>query len=256
MGVAAAQEPSPGASPAALPSPLPEWAAANSSGDADRLLALYTDDALWQEVAIGLAAQGEDEIRAHLDRLYTAVPDITVDVTSGFVAGDHAVVEWKVTGTYSSDFPGLPPAAGQHFSIRGASVFELADGKIRDTDIGTPTCSGAARAPPVQHRAAGHTAAVVPAEPLSGAKSGDAQPEEPAKKPVLNQSPRDSGDDFASHVVRWNLNPSVRHRPTTNSFRVGNSCLPPGCAPARAVIRPTRARRMSPSWLCLALPAR
>jgi hypothetical protein len=28
-------------------------------------------------------------------------------------------------------FPGLPPATGQHFSFRGASVFELADGKIR-----------------------------------------------------------------------------------------------------------------------------
>ena len=126
-----AQEASPGASPAALPSPLAEWAAAYSSGDADRLLALYTDDALWEEVAIGLAAHGHDEIRAHLDRLYTAVPDFTVDVTNGFVAGNQAVVEWEISGTYSSDFPGLPPAAGQHFSIRGASVFELADGKIR-----------------------------------------------------------------------------------------------------------------------------
>src|SRR5918993_1489405 len=126
-----AQEASPGASPAALPSPLAEWAAAYSSGDADRLLALYTDDALWEEVAIGLAAHGHDEIRAHLDRLYTAVPDFTVDVTNGFVAGDQAVVEWEISGTYSSDFPGLPPATGQHFSIRGASVFELADGKIR-----------------------------------------------------------------------------------------------------------------------------
>src|SRR5918998_626640 len=81
MGIVAAQEASPGASPAALPAPLAEWAAAYSSGDADRLLALYTDDALWEEVAIGLAAHGQDEIRAHLDRLYTAVPDFTVDVS-------------------------------------------------------------------------------------------------------------------------------------------------------------------------------
>src|SRR5918993_4122602 len=129
--IVAAQEASPGASPAALPSPLAEWAAAYSSGDAHRLLALYTEDALWEEVAIGLTAHGRDEIRAHLDRLYTAVPDFAVDVTNGFVAGDQAVVEWEISGTYSSDFPGLPPAAGQHFSLRGASVFELADGKIR-----------------------------------------------------------------------------------------------------------------------------
>jgi steroid delta-isomerase-like uncharacterized protein len=129
--ISAAQEASPAAPPATLPPPLAEWAAAYSSGDADRLLALYTDDALWEEVAIGLAASGQDEIRAHLDRLFTAVPDFTVDVTNGFVAGDQAVVEWVISGTYSADFPGLPPAAGQHFSLRGASVFELTDGKIR-----------------------------------------------------------------------------------------------------------------------------
>jgi steroid delta-isomerase-like uncharacterized protein len=129
--ISAAQEASPAAPPATLPPPLAEWAAAYSSGDADRLLALYTDDALWEEVAIGLAAHGQDEIRAHLDRLFTAVPDFTVDVNNGFVAGDQAVVEWVISGTYSADFPGLPPAAGQHFSLRGASVFELTDGKIR-----------------------------------------------------------------------------------------------------------------------------
>jgi steroid delta-isomerase-like uncharacterized protein len=130
-GLVAAQEASPGASPAVLPSPLAEWAEAVNSGDVDQVLALFTDDGVWEEVAIGLAAQGPDEIGAHLDRLFTAVPDITFDVSSGFVAGDRAVVEWTVSGTYSSDFPGLPPAAGQRFSFRGASVVELADGKIR-----------------------------------------------------------------------------------------------------------------------------
>src|SRR3954469_23009266 len=126
-----AQEASPAASPVALPAPLAQWAAAYTTADADRLLALYTDNALWEEVAIGLVAHGQDAIRAHLDRLYTAVPDFTVDVTNGFVSGDQAVVEWVISGTYSSDFPGLPPAAGQHFTIRGASVFDLTNGKIR-----------------------------------------------------------------------------------------------------------------------------
>jgi steroid delta-isomerase-like uncharacterized protein len=128
----AAQEASPAASPSALPSPLlTEWLAAFNAGDPDRLLALYTDDALWEEVAIGLEAQGQEQIRAHLERLFTAAPDITYEPMDAFVAGDHAVVEWVVTGTYQADFPGLPPAAGQPFTFRGASVFELADGEIR-----------------------------------------------------------------------------------------------------------------------------
>jgi hypothetical protein len=60
-------------------------------------------------VAIGLAAQGPEEIGAHLDRLFTAVPDLSFDVRSGFVSGDQAVVEWTVSGTYRRDFSGLPP---------------------------------------------------------------------------------------------------------------------------------------------------
>jgi steroid delta-isomerase-like uncharacterized protein len=127
----AAQEASPAASPAALPPLLEEWLAAFNAGDTDQLLALFTDDGLWEEPAIGLAARGQDEIRAHLEPLFTAVPDLNYAVTSSVVAGDGAVVEWVVTGTYRADFPELPPAAGQPFSFRGASVFEMEDGKIR-----------------------------------------------------------------------------------------------------------------------------
>jgi steroid delta-isomerase-like uncharacterized protein len=114
-----------------LPPLLAQWLAAFNAGDSERLLALYTDDAQWQEVAIGLDAQGPDQIRAHLERLFAATPDIAYAPTGGFVAGDHAVLEWVVSGTYRHDFPGLPPAAGQPFTFRGVSVFALADDKIR-----------------------------------------------------------------------------------------------------------------------------
>jgi steroid delta-isomerase-like uncharacterized protein len=127
----AAQEASPAASPEALPPLLAEWLAAFNAGDADQLLALYADDALWEEPAIGLFASGQDQIRAHLDNLFRAAPDIAYEVTNAVVTEDGAVLEWAVTGAYAADFPGLPPAAGQPFSFRGASVFELEDGGIR-----------------------------------------------------------------------------------------------------------------------------
>jgi steroid delta-isomerase-like uncharacterized protein len=127
----AAQEASPAASPAALPPLLAEWLAAFNAGDADRLLALAADDALWEEPAIGLSARGQDQIRAHLEALFAAAPDIAYEVTDAVVTDDGAVLEWVVTGAYVADFPGLPPATGQPFSFRGASVFELADGRVR-----------------------------------------------------------------------------------------------------------------------------
>ena len=109
---------------------LEEWLAAFNAGDPDRLLTLFTDDGLWEEPAFGLAARGPDEIRAHLERLFTAAPDIGYAVTSSVVAGDGAVVEWVVTGTYRADFPGLPRRRPT-LLVPGASVFEMTDGKIQ-----------------------------------------------------------------------------------------------------------------------------
>src|SRR4051794_33067994 len=84
-GLVVAQEASPTASPAVIPPPLTQWAAAVNSGDVDAVLSLFTEDGVWEEVAIGLVASGPDEMGAHLDRLFTAVPDITFDVSNGFV---------------------------------------------------------------------------------------------------------------------------------------------------------------------------
>ena len=36
------------------------------------------------------------------------------------------------TGTYFGQFPGLPPGRGQSVTIRGTSILQLEDGKIRE----------------------------------------------------------------------------------------------------------------------------
>src|SRR5688572_32188895 len=82
--------------PADLPSVLAEWEAAMATHDPDRILALYAADAIWEEVPLNLVARGAAEIRAHLERLFAATPDIAYDVTGGFVAGDRATAEWSI----------------------------------------------------------------------------------------------------------------------------------------------------------------
>jgi steroid delta-isomerase-like uncharacterized protein len=129
--LAAAQNASPAASPAAVPSELADWAAAWAVGDVEGVLAAFTDDADFEEVPIGVVTHGQDELRAHLEGLKAAFPDISIVVTDGFVAGDRAAAEWTFTGTYSGQFPGLPPGAGQTGTVRGASILELEGGKVR-----------------------------------------------------------------------------------------------------------------------------
>ena len=116
--------------PSALPSVLAEWEAAMATHDPDHILALYTADAVWEEVPLGLVATGQPEIRAHLEHLFAATPDITYDVTGGFATANEAVAEWTISGTLTGDFPGLPPGVGQPYTVRGASVFQVEDGEI------------------------------------------------------------------------------------------------------------------------------
>ena len=130
-GAVVAQEASPAASPAAIPEPLATWAAALAAGDPEGIVATYTEDAVFEEVPIGVVTHGQDELRAHLDQLQAALGFSQV-VTDAFVAGDWAAAEWVFTGTYSGQFPGLPPGMGQSVTIRGTSILQLEGGKIRE----------------------------------------------------------------------------------------------------------------------------
>jgi ketosteroid isomerase-like protein len=51
------------------------------------------------------------------------------ELTAGFTADDWAAMEWLMSGTHERDLPGMP-AAGKTFSVRGATILELRDGRI------------------------------------------------------------------------------------------------------------------------------
>jgi len=103
---------------------LNEWAAAWSSHDPDRVLALFTDDCVYEDVPFGVVIHGKEELRAFATAAFDAVPDLTFQLTNRFAAGSLAAMEWAMSGTHKGDFPGLP-ATGKGFSaLRGATVIE------------------------------------------------------------------------------------------------------------------------------------
>jgi steroid delta-isomerase-like uncharacterized protein len=106
------------------------WAAAWSSHDMDQVLPLYTDNSVHEDVTIGAVKHGKEEIRAFGHDFISGFPDFKIEMTSGFVAGDFGAGEWIMTGTHAGDRPGRP-ASGKAISVRGASIAELRDGKIR-----------------------------------------------------------------------------------------------------------------------------
>src|SRR5688500_9378427 len=98
-----------------------------SSGDAAQVAALYTEDAVREDIPTGITSRGRAEIEAFATGLFETDADVRLVVTDGFVGEMWAVVEWTFTGTREETGGGV--------RFRGASGLALEGGLIRqETD--------------------------------------------------------------------------------------------------------------------------
>src|SRR5918995_6956647 len=119
-----AQEASPVAGGSSI---LAAYGEAWSSGDAAQVAALYTEDAVREDVPTGITSRGRAEIEALAAGLFETDADVRLVVTDGFAGETWAVVEWTFTG--------IRQETGGEVTFRGASVLELEDSQIRqETD--------------------------------------------------------------------------------------------------------------------------
>jgi steroid delta-isomerase-like uncharacterized protein len=95
---------------------------------------LWREDGVEDMVPTGVL-RGRDAIIRNLADLFAAVPDLETTVKR-LVAGDQqAVVEWRMSGTFSGvAYQGIEPT-GKPVEIRGLELFELDDGKIASTTV-------------------------------------------------------------------------------------------------------------------------
>jgi steroid delta-isomerase-like uncharacterized protein len=102
-----------------------------TSKDLNQLDALYTHDAVYEDVPDGTAYEGLEAIKKSLSEDITYAPDVRVEVVSILVSEDRGALEWVWSGTQTGDIPGLMPATGKPFSVRGVSLFEFESNKIK-----------------------------------------------------------------------------------------------------------------------------
>jgi steroid delta-isomerase-like uncharacterized protein len=98
--------------------------------DEGALLSLFTEDCVYVDIATGVISRGQDELKAFIRETFAWSPDIKFELKSFFTAGDWAASEWIMSGTHSGDAPGMP-ATGKAFSVPGAWITEMHDGKIK-----------------------------------------------------------------------------------------------------------------------------
>ena len=104
---------------------IAEWAERWSAHDVDGLIRLFTDDAVYQDVPMGAVSRGANQLREFASSVLSRVPDITFEMRSTFVDGTAGTAEWIMRGTRGVS------GATKRFEVRGVSVFEFTDSKIR-----------------------------------------------------------------------------------------------------------------------------
>jgi ketosteroid isomerase-like protein len=97
--------------------------AAFNRRDVDRLMALMTDDCVYESAGPapdGVHLVGQKAVRKAWEQLFQNRPDVVFDGEETFVAGDRAVARWIMLWT----------ADGKQEHIRGLDIFRVESGKI------------------------------------------------------------------------------------------------------------------------------
>ncbi len=102
-----------------------KWIAAWNSHNPDKMLPLFTDDIVYEDVAFGEVSHGNAELRKFFLSEIEGVPDLELKLERANIHGGHGTIEWTFSGTDKGVYK-----TGKKFSVRGVSVIDMRNGKI------------------------------------------------------------------------------------------------------------------------------
>ena len=102
------------------------WA---SHDDLDNIDEVFAENGVYEDLVAGTKREGREDIKAGITETHAAVPDFKAELTEVFTSGSMVACEWVMSGTHTGDYPGLP-ATDKFFTVRGASIAQVRDGKI------------------------------------------------------------------------------------------------------------------------------
>lgn len=107
------------------PKIVENWVAAWNSHDVNKVIPLFTDDVLYEDVTFGAVNHGSADLRKFATFFFDAVPDMNFQVVKSSVRGERGIIEWVFSGTDKGVYK-----TGRKFTVRGVSIIDLAHGKI------------------------------------------------------------------------------------------------------------------------------
>ena len=76
---------------------LDQWATAWSSHDIDRVLGLFTEDCVYEDVPTGAVNTGKDALRAFASFFFSVAPDFKIELAGRFESDTWAAGEWTMS---------------------------------------------------------------------------------------------------------------------------------------------------------------
>ena len=88
---------------------------------------LYADDFVDDSPGGG---KGRDLIKEAVAGFHRAFPDLRIEIEDAFALEDKVVLRYTAHGTQTGAYYDIPPS-GKTVSIRGITIFQIANGKIK-----------------------------------------------------------------------------------------------------------------------------
>jgi steroid delta-isomerase-like uncharacterized protein len=106
--------------------------------DLDAIVALHTDDSVFENHTSGGIAVGKAEIRKLLEGVFATFPDLHFATRRAYFRDDVAVLEWTATATHANPITRgtrtFPPS-GKTLSWDGMDVIPTRDGLVARKDV-------------------------------------------------------------------------------------------------------------------------
>jgi steroid delta-isomerase-like uncharacterized protein len=90
---------------------------------------VFAENGIYEDMAFRTVNHGREEIKNGLKENFVAVPDFKIELIDWFSSKNMLACQWIMSGTQTGDYPDLP-ATGKSFSVRGASIALIKDGKF------------------------------------------------------------------------------------------------------------------------------
>jgi steroid delta-isomerase-like uncharacterized protein len=106
--------------------------------DVDAILAMHTEDSVFENHTSGGRGSGKAEIRAILEGIFATFPDLQFEGRRLYVRDDLVVQEWTAGATHSTTITRAGktyPATGRKISWNGMDVIPMRGGLVVRKDV-------------------------------------------------------------------------------------------------------------------------